>query len=851
MEGFFYSDEEKKKKVARISRKGSGTRQKKQGCEACGLSKTCNSPKMPYSGKGKKKILVIGEAPGATEDEKGTQFVGDAGKTLRRKFASLGIDLDRDCWKTNAIICRPPKNATPKSRQISLCFPHLEKTILELKPKKIITFGKTPLQSFLLGRESVKSVESWVGWTIPDQKYKCWVFPNYHPQYLNYNADDIILHKLFDKYLKQAIEWDKEFPDNHNDIKDVRVIKDLTTIILYLQSIKPGMQISFDIETTGRKPFVKGHKIKTMSIALGKHKCFAFPFMAEEEAFIRQIRRIMTDSEIEKIGQNLKYEDLWLRVLHDIEVKGWIFDTMLGIHVLDNRSGITGLKFQTYIYEGVSDYSKEVKKYLEAAEKDGNAFNQIDKVDIDKLLLYNGLDSLYTFRLYRRYKRMMRENDWQAYQLLHDGAIELSRIEYNGISADMKYYETEFSHLGRRMKKIHDKIMDSKEVQIWKTKAPGKFAKEKFNFNSATQLRILLFDLLNYPVGKMTKSENPSADQEVLEGIDKPFVKNILAHRKLKKIKDTYLQGFMREQSGGIIHPSFNLNIVRTYRSSSNNPNFQNIPKHDEQAQRIVRGGLVPRKGRQLVEVDYSGMEVRISACYHKDPEMIKYIKNPETDMHRDQAAEIFLKAGLDITKRERFLAKNNFVFAEFYGDYYVHCAENIWKDAEPEILSGLNDRGIKTYSAFEKHMKKVEDKFWNKKFKVYRDWKESTWKEFQRKGYYNYYTGFTSQGHMYKNDCLNYPIQGSAFHCLLWSLIQVNKFLVKNKFQTELIGQIHDSLVFDRVPEEKDELMPAIKKIMVQDLRKAYPWIIVPLDIEVEASEINGSWANLQKEEI
>src|SRR3990167_7733579 len=87
-------------------------------CGLCGLAKTCKSPKMPYTGEGRKKILVVAEAPGRKEDEKGTQLIGQDGQLLRQTLKQLDIDLDWDCWKTNAVICRPPNNITPKEEQI-------------------------------------------------------------------------------------------------------------------------------------------------------------------------------------------------------------------------------------------------------------------------------------------------------------------------------------------------------------------------------------------------------------------------------------------------------------------------------------------------------------------------------------------------------------------------------------------------------------------------------------------------------------------------------------------------------------------------------------------------------------
>jgi len=109
--------------------------------------------------------------------------------------------------------------------------------------------------------------------------------------------------------------------------------------------------------------------------------------------------------------------------------------------------------------------------------------------------------------------------------------------------------------------------------------------------------------------------------------------------------------------------------------------------------------------------------------------------------------------------------------------------------------------------------------------------------------------TGFVCKGYMSKNDVLNYQIQGTSFHFLLWSYIRLFDYLQANKFESQLIGQIHDSMLIDTIPDEETEIIKVAKKIMCEDIRQYWKWIIVPLDIEIEATNINGNWA--EKEEI
>ena len=334
-------------------------------------------------------------------------------------------------------------------------------------------------------------------------------------------------------------------------------------------------------------------------------------------------------------------------------------------------------------------------------------------------------------------------------------------------------------------------------------------------------------------------------------------------------------------------HPTFNLHTASTFRSSSGSDkeggsggsdlNFQNLPIRDPVRGEMIRKAFIPRKGRRIVEIDFSGIEVRVSACYHKDPVLIKYIEDPTTDMHRDTAAELFslpvefLIKHSDWAKRGvRDWAKNRFVFPEFYGSVYFQCAPNLWEGVqgykqpvpgtELTLLEYLKTKGIKELGdcdprgkpkpgTFDNRCKEVENSFWKERFQVYDAWKSSFFAAYQRNGGFKTLTGFYvgaiggKMGLLRKNDVTNYPIQGSAFHCLLWSVIQLVKHVHKHKMKAKVIGQIHDSVLFDCPDNEVQDLLTAAHRIMTRDLPRAWKWLIVPLETESEVTPIDGSW--------
>lgn len=374
---------------------------KSSSCDKCGLYKKCISPKMKPTGEFKKEILICAEAPGTMEDKKNTQLIGEAGQLLEETLKTYcDINLHTDCRKINAVNCRPPRNRTPTNKEIMSCRPMLINEIKLSKPKVIILLGATALKSFMTDRwkKNLGQVNKWRGWAIPDRETGAWVIPTYHPSYMLRNQDEV-LYDVFCNDLKKAINCiGKPFTSYKPEKQCIELLntKKAFTYMEKLYNRKPKI-IAFDFETTGLKPHRKEHKILTVSICDGIDHSVSFILTRELWDILGLI---LSDPKIGKIASNMKYETTWTKTILGFDVEGWKWDTMLASHILDNRGGITGLKFQAYVNFGIIDYASHLDKFIVSDPKEGgNGLNKMMKADVREVLYYCAMDSLLEFRL--------------------------------------------------------------------------------------------------------------------------------------------------------------------------------------------------------------------------------------------------------------------------------------------------------------------------------------------------------------------------------------------------------------------------------------------------------------------
>lgn len=831
-------------------------------CDTCGRYQHCKSPKFPVYGEGAKGILIVSEFPSASDDASGIPLSGDSGAILHRELRRLGLDLKRDCWTVFALRCytkndwdgengkQGDKERTDAGKA---CYPKLHETISQLSPTCIIPLGPIAIQALLGqrlgGRMSGTQPTSFIGHQIPDQDLQAWVCPTSGLKHLLTYEKKQDIQKFFKLQLeagirKVGIPVPKAFSTD-----DVTIFHGAKEYVELLKTIKPGMDIAFDYETTGLKPQRHGHEIVYASVAFGPEnhvKGFAGYFHKDDPDFMREWRRILTDPNIGKVAHQNQFEDTWTFVRGGgFWVRGWIGDTCLGAHVLNNNDP-TSLKFLVYTNFGIMGYDHEVDKYLKANDETegANSFNRIYDAPPEKMMAYNGMDSIGSLECFykQRHKLLEYKPQLRGNRFLLEASPELARASEIGIQLDVSMMQESRKRIAVDMDTTLKRIQSYPEVS------------STFNPNAPEQISKLFYDTLKMPMGRSGRV----ADEAALQSFHSPIANDILEWKKMSKLSGTYLDGFMRESESGTIHTSFRIDNVTTFRSSSSNPNFQNVPKRDKVAKKMIRSALKPRPGHVLIELDYKAVEVSVGYCNHLDKNMGAYLRDPHSDMHSDIGSKIFMMSRDDV-KPYRSDAKFLATFAEFYGSKaeafgrqkHGEVTLKMWDylQVHPELLDHMRTNGAGTLDKLQEHLVAWEKDLWTNMFPGYAQWKRDIWRFYQEHLYVEQKTGFRCWGPLGFNDATNYPIQGPAFHCLLWTMKNTAPLIrdIAGESEAAVCGQIHDALVVDARPDLVPQVAEIVQEWGTRKLVQHWKWLDTPMTIEMEGSEIDGHWADMK----
>ncbi len=607
------------------------------------------------------------------------------------------------------------------------------------------------------------------------------------------------------------------FETESNIIEESSGRKTLASYSHVYQSIAPGMamelflknlikqkSVCFDTETTSLNPLEA--KLVGIAFSWEAGKGFYLPF-PEEDAEAREIiellRPFFEAEEIEKIGQNLKY-DIKVLAKYKIDLKGPMFDTMIAHYLInpDMRHNMDILA-ETYL-----NYSPQ--SITELIGKKGKNQGSMRDVPIEKVKEYAVEDADITLQLKQHFEPELKEaNIEKLFTEIEIPLVQvLADMELEGINLDEEFLKSLSSDLDRDIKELEEKIY--------------KEAGEEFNIGSPKQLGIILFEKLALAKKpKKTKTGQYSTGEEVLSyfAVDNEIVRNVLDFRGLVKLKNTYVEALPNqvEKTTGRVHTDYMQTVASTGRLSSNNPNLQNIPIRTERG-REIRKAFIPRdENYTIIAADYSQIELRIIAALSQEENMIQAFKNGK-DIHASTASKVFNVPLEEVTRAQRSNAKTvNFGIIYGVSAFGLSNQTGLSRTESKELIDTY-------YAAYPKLKDYMQEQV-----------------QFARENGYvqtvlgrrRYLKDINSQNSMVRGgaerNAVNAPIQGSAADIIKLAMINIHKKLKEGNYKTKMLLQVHDELVFDAYKEEVDKL----KKMIKFEMENAFK-LDVPLDVEI-----------------
>ena len=591
----------------------------------------------------------------------------------------------------------------------------------------------------------------------------------------------------------------------------------------FYQSISPGMatklfvknlmsqtSVCFDTETTGLNPLVAELVGIAFSWETGKGFYMPFPENKNETQNLIEILRPFFENEnIEKIGQNLKY-DIKVLAKYNIEVKGKLFDTMLAHYLInpDMRHNMDVLA-ETYLnYSPIS--------ITELIGKKGKNQLSMRDVPLEKQTEYAVEDADITLQLKEHFEKELGEANTQ--KLFDEIELPLLRVlaamELEGINLDKAFLNSLSDDLNNDIQTLEKRIYEA--------------AGEEFNIASPKQLGIILFEkmkLVDKP--KKTKTGQYSTAEDVLSYLakDHQIIRDVLDYRGLAKLKSTYVDALplQVEESTNRVHTDYMQTVAATGRLSSNNPNLQNIPIRTERG-RQVRKAFVPRdENYTLLAADYSQIELRIIAALSQEETMIEAFKNGE-DIHASTASRVFNVPLTEVSREQRSNAKTvNFGIIYGVSAFGLSNQTDLSRGEAKELI----DTYYETYPKLRAYISKQVD------FARDNGYVQTVL------GRRRYLKDINSRNAVVRGaaerNAVNAPIQGSAADIIKIAMINIYDKLQASGYKSKMLLQVHDELVFDIYKPELD----AMKTLIKTEMENAYT-LNVPLDVDLD---IGDNW--------
>ncbi|ENV13600.1 DNA polymerase I [Acinetobacter schindleri NIPH 900] len=595
------------------------------------------------------------------------------------------------------------------------------------------------------------------------------------------SSDDQLGQATYHTVLNQA-DWDALF-NRLNTAKRFAFDTETTSLDYRIAQIV-GFSVAFDAEDAYYVPLA--------------HDYENAPEQLNRETILAQIKPILEDDNIQKIGHHLKY-DAHVLENHGIQLAGWYFDTMLASYVLNSVATRHGMDDVARLY--LSHLTTTFEQIAGKGAKQ-KTFNQIE---IETAAHYAAEDAHVTYRLYEVLHEKLKVHPELLNILLNiemPVARVLTSMEENGIQLDLAFLDQLGCDFAETMKNLEQQIEE--------------MAGESFNVSSPKQVGEILFDKLGLKGGKKTTTGQYSTSESILEKLEHPIAELILNYRGLSKLKSTYTDGLCKQANNNThrVHTSYHQALTATGRLSSTDPNLQNIPIREEIGRQIRKAFVAP-EGRILLAADYSQIELRLMAHLSQDDALVDAFIHGQ-DVHRRTAAEVLGIALEDVTNDQRRQAK-----AVNFG-----------------LLYGMSEFGLTRQLGFTRQESQEYIKQYFHRYPGIYEYMQRTRQVALEQGFVEtilgrrlYTPDIDARNMMIRKAAeraaINAPLQGSAADIIKMAMIEVDKMLPKD--QAKMLLQVHDELVFEVDETIADELAPKLAEVMQSVVQ-----ISVPLLVEV-----------------
>ncbi|MEG6568945.1 DNA polymerase I [Thermoanaerobacterium thermosaccharolyticum] len=599
-----------------------------------------------------------------------------------------------------------------------------------------------------------------------------------------YLLRDYDREKLIDLFEK--LEFSSLIDNLKKDEDDIREVKEWP-----VRDFKYIRELLKREDTLSFYPLILEGKVKAVSFATDDESFFVEIDDYEEFKLLDNEKLTLIGHDIKDFFVNLSY--------HGIELNCKFYDTAIMTYLLNPS-------------ESNYDIGRVLKKYLKEdipniEDMLGKGKSRKSYDDIDKKLLIDYLCATASKLSKLKDKLMSFIKEMEMEELLDN--VELPLVEV------LKSMEVYGFTLDKDVLKDLSKEIDEKTDKIIKDIYDA--AGYEFNINSTKQLSEFLFDKLNLPAIKKTKT-GYSTDMEVLVELIpyNEIVGEIIEYRQLMKLKSTYIDGFMPiMDKDDKVHSTFKQTVAATGRISSTEPNLQNIPVRDEFGRRIRKAFISSFQGGYIVSADYSQIELRVLAHLSEDIKLIESFLNNE-DIHLRTASEVFKIAPEEVTGEMRRRAK-----AVNFG-----------------IVYGISDYGLsRDLKISRKEAKEYIDNYFDR-YKGVKNYIDSVVKFARENGYVTtilnrrrYIPEINSKNYNQRSFgermAMNTPIQGSAADIIKMSMVKVYNELKSRSLKSKLILQIHDELIVDTFPDEVEIVKNLLKTIMENVIKLRVPLVV------------------------